>query len=121
MTDSKPSQKSARTRPVRLLLLVLVATLALTAGGCGIFSTKKQVSVAPVLTPLEKADVGRLFEEIKRASSVRSLRGKIDVQFLDTSFAECGVVDKYRTADGDVILQRPGKIYLAIKAPFGVT
>jgi hypothetical protein len=29
-------------------------------------------------------------------------------------------VDKYRTAEGDVIIQRPGQVYLAIKAPFGV-
>ncbi len=112
MTESKPSHK--RIAPV--LLAVVLAALS---GAC-IFKTKKKVSVAPVLTPLEKADLGRLFEEINRASSVRSLRGRIDVQFLDTSFAECGVVDKYRTADGDVVLQRPGKIYLAIKAPFGV-
>ncbi len=88
--------------------------------GASCISTKKKVSVPVLLTPLAKADVPQLFAEINRLAGVRSLRGKIDVQFLDTSFAECGVVDKYRTAEGDLILQRPGQIYLSIKAPFGV-
>jgi len=73
-----------------------------------------------VLTPLVKAETAQLFAEINRAAAPRSVRGKIDVQFLDTSFAECGVIDKYRTAEGDVIIQRPGQVYLSIKAPFGV-
>jgi hypothetical protein len=104
----------------RAALLLLLVALAAVATGCGVFSAKKTVSVAPVLTPLVKADTAQLFAEINRAATPRSVRGKIDVQFLDTSFAECGVVDKYRTAEGDVIIQRPGQVYLSIKAPFGV-
>lgn len=98
-------------------LLLIVASFALAGAGC---RTKSRVSVAPLLTPLERADAARLFEEVNRVAAVQSVRGKIDVQFLDTSFAECGIADKYRTADGEVVLQRPGQIYLAIKAPFGV-
>ena len=104
----------------RAALLLLLVALAAGAGGCGVFSAKKTVSVAPVLTPLVKAETAQLFAEINRAATPRSVRGKIDVQFLDTSFAECGVVDKFRTAEGDVIIQRPGQVYLSIKAPFGV-
>ena len=49
---------------------------------------------------------------------VRSIRGKVDIQFLDTSFAESGIAEKYRTAEGTLFLQRPGQIYLKIQAPF---
>jgi hypothetical protein len=49
---------------------------------------------------------------------VRSIRGKVDIEFQDTSFAESGVAEKYRTADGTLILQRPGQISLRIQAPF---
>jgi hypothetical protein len=46
------------------------------------------------------------------------MRGKVDIEFQDTSFAENGLAEKYRTADGSVILQRPGQISLRIQAPF---
>lgn len=62
----------------------------------------------------------QLIAEINRVAAVRSIRGKVDIQFLDTSFAECGVAEKYRTADGEVTIQRPGQVYLLIQAPFGV-
>lgn len=104
----------------RACLAALIVSAALAAAGCGLFSAKKKVSVAPVLAPLARAEMPQLFDEVNRVAALASVRGKIDVQFLDTSFAECGVADKYRTADGDIIIQRPGQIYLAIKAPFGV-
>ncbi|HYY98257.1 MAG TPA: hypothetical protein VE642_06675, partial [Pyrinomonadaceae bacterium] len=46
-----------------------------------------------------------------------ALDGRVDIQFLDNSFAECGIAEKYRTADGRLVTQRPGKIYLLIQAP----
>ena len=115
MTDSTQIRTGGRSRLPAILLIAV--SLALTGGLC---KTKSRVSVAPLLSPLAKADQSQLFAEINRMAAVTSVRAKIDVQFLDTSFAECGLVDKYRTADGDIILQRPGKVYLAIKAPFGV-
>ena len=118
MTDLQSPQQAQAAR--RAALLLLIVALAAAATGCGVFSPKRTVSVAPVLTPLAKAETAQLFAEINRAAAPRSVRGKIDVQFLDTSYAECGVVDKYRTAEGDVIIQRPGQVYLSIKAPFGV-
>jgi hypothetical protein len=60
----------------------------------------------------------QLVSEVNRLASVRSIRGKVDIEFQDTSFAEKGIAEKYRTADGTVILQRPGQINLRIQAPF---
>lgn len=96
----------------RAAVALFIAALVAVSAGC---SAKKKVSVPPLLTPLVKADAPALFAEINRAAGVKSLRGRVDVQFLDTSFAECGLVDKYRTTEGTVILQRPGQVYLSIQ------
>jgi len=60
----------------------------------------------------------QLIAEVNRLATVRSIKGKIDIQIQDNSFAESGLAEKYRTADGTVYLQRPGQIYLRIQAPF---
>ena len=98
--------------PFRLAVLFVAVILL---PGCGIFSAKSKITVPPKLTPLVEADTSMLLAEINRLASVQSLSGRMDIQFLDTSFAECGVADLYRTADGRVIVQRPGQIFLDIQ------
>lgn len=93
---------------------MLVAAVVLLPG-CGLFSAKSKISVPPVLTPLAEADTERLLSEVNRLSSVNSLNGRLDITFLDTSYAECGVADLYRTAEGRAIVQRPGQIFLDIQ------
>jgi hypothetical protein len=99
-------------------LVLLLGSLFLTSGCAALFGVKQQVKVPPLLTPLANASTPQLIAEVNRLAAVRSLRGKIDIQFQDTSFAESGLAEKYRTADGTVYLQRPGQIYLKIQAPF---
>jgi hypothetical protein len=70
------------------------------------------------LSPLATATRPQLVNEINRLASVRSIHGKIDLQFEDTSFAEAGLADKYRQADGSITMQRPGKVYLVIQFAF---
>jgi len=114
---SKPQIKwSAPT--ARLALLVAAAALALS--GCGLIRTKRKITVPQLLSPLASATTDQLLAEVNRQAGVRSLNGRIDVQFLDTSFAACGLADLYRTAEGRVIAQRPGQIYLSVLAPLGV-
>jgi hypothetical protein len=98
--------------------MLLLSSLFLTSGCASLFGVKQQVKVPPLLTPLTSASASQLIAEVNRLAAVRSLRGKIDIQFQDTSFAESGLAEKYRTADGTVYLQRPGQIYLKIQAPF---
>lgn len=105
---------SARARGIAYLSVV---ALLLASSGC---KPSSKVSVPQLLAPLAEADTPRLIAEINRIAVVRSLRAKVDIQFLDTSFAECGVAEKYRTAEGSVTLQRPGQVYLTIDGPFGV-
>jgi hypothetical protein len=81
---------------------------------------KQEVSVPPLLRPLSDATTARLVAEVNRVAAVRSLRGKVDIQFQDTSFSEFGIADKYRTAEGSIIVQRPGQVYMEINGPFGI-
>ncbi len=75
----------------------------------------------PLLTPLADASINQLMGEVNRLAAVNSVHGKVDILFEDTSFAEQGVADKYRQADGTITVQRPGKIYLIIQVPFIAT
>lgn len=109
-------QKRSQTRPV--LLLVLALSVVVASGCASLFGVKRTVTVTPLLGPVSGASTSQLIAEANRMAAVRSIRGKIDIQILDTSFAESGIAEKYRTADGTVYLQRPGKIYLKIEAPF---
>src|SRR6266567_7473374 len=93
-----------------LILSVLVGIIA----GC---STHKTVGVSKVLTPLSEAAMPQLMAEVNRLATIRSIHGKVDIQFEDTSFAISGIAEKYRTADGTITLQRPGKVYLVIQVP----
>lgn len=102
----------------RLPLALILGAGILATSGCGLFGTHKKVQVPPMLTPLAEANKAQLIDEVNRLGAVRSIHGKVDIQFEDTSFADQGIADKYRQADGTVTLQRPGKVYLIIQVPF---
>src|SRR5215216_1365576 len=107
-----------RIVPSRLLLSVVAVSVLLLTTGCGLFGAKRKIQVPQLLGPLAEANKDRLIQEINRLSTVKSIHGKVDIQFEDTSFASSGVADQYRLVDGDITLQRPGKIYLVIQFTF---
>lgn len=102
----------------RLVLSVVIVSVLLFTSGCGLFGAKRKISVDPLLTPLAEASKERLIQEVNRLATIKSIRGKVDIQFEDTSFASAGVADQYRLVDGDLTLQRPGKILLIIQFTF---
>src|SRR5205085_4716842 len=66
-----------------LILILLVVLSALGAGGCSRV-IKNKVSVAPFIEPkVKQADTAQLIAEVNRLAAVRSLKGKVDLQFLD--------------------------------------
>lgn len=115
------SYSSLRRLLSRQFLLLLILTGLLCSTACGLFGTRKQVQVPPMLTPLVDANRAQLIAEVNRLASIKSIRGKVDIQFEDTSFADVGIAEKYRQADGTITLQRPGKVYLIIQVPFIAT
>jgi hypothetical protein len=109
---------ASRIVPPRLVLSVVVLSVLLFTSGCGLFQTKTKVKVPQLLSPLANASKNRLIQEVNRLATVKSIHGKVDIQFEDTSFAAVGVADRYRLVDGQITLQRPGKIYLIIQFGF---
>ncbi|MCU1264439.1 MAG: hypothetical protein JWM21_757 [Acidobacteria bacterium] len=105
----------SRTRPV-LFALFLIGILSLSACS-GIIGklARKQVGVPQLLTPLVDANTSQLIAEVNRLAAVKSIHGKLDIQFQDTSFASSGIAEKYRSADANITVQRPGKVYLVIQ------
>jgi hypothetical protein len=104
---------------LRLAAIGLFALFIIANAGCSsLLGIKKPVKVHPLLTPLHYSTPDELISEVNRQASLRSIRGKVDIQFQDTSFAESGLAEKYRTADGTVTVQRPGQIFLQIQVPF---
>lgn len=113
---------STATRwPRRLAALLILLTGLLVETGCGLFGASKKVQVPQLLTPLTEANKSQLMGEINRLANLQSIHGRVDIQFEDTSFAESGIAEKYKQADGQVTLQRPGKVYLIVKVPFIAT
>jgi len=87
----------------------------LTITSCNV--VHKPVEVEKALGPLADANSAQLIAEVNRMVGVRSIHGKVDIQFEDLSTESSGVAEKYHTADGAITLQRPGKIYLEIQVP----
>ena len=114
-----PNQTAAQPRSLtRLSLILTLISASLFAGGCGLFGTHKKIQVPQLLNPLVESDTARLISEVNRLAAVRSVKGKVDIVFEDTSFAETGIAEKYKQADGLLTVQRPGNIYLIIQVPF---
>jgi hypothetical protein len=66
---------------------------------------------------VEDAAPAQLLEQVNRIARVNSMRAKMDLKFEDNSYAELGIAEKYKTADGEVVVQRPGKILLKVQVP----
>jgi hypothetical protein len=101
-----------RFTPAKTLILVLAATL-LTASCIKV----KKESKADVLLKVEDASQAQLLAEVNRFAQVASIHAKMDLKFEDNSFAAFGSKEVYRQADGDVTVQRPGKILLKVQVP----
>lgn len=91
-----------------------LAAFALIFGGCNIV---KKESKAPTLLKTEDATQAELMNEVNRFARVNSMRAKMDLKFEDNSFAQFGSKEVYRAADGEVVVQRPGKILLKVQVP----
>jgi len=112
-----------RTRTRRIFSKTTkVATVALApllfTSACSL--VHKQVETEKLLTPLSDATTSDLISVVNKLVGVKSIRGRVDIQFEDTSFATSGIADKYRTADGSILIERPGKVYLAIQGPLAI-
>src|SRR5467141_2700539 len=113
MTNPKARRVAANAR-----LVMALAVVVLTATSCHL--VHKPVAVEKLLAPLSEANTAQLVSEVNRLVAARSIHGKVDIQFEDTSFATSGIAEKYRTAEGSITLQRPAKVYLDVQGPLAM-
>lgn len=104
-----------RNGNLRLAITLALSIILPLATACNI--VHKPVEVEKLLAPLSEANATQLISVVNSQAGVRSLHGKVDIQFEDTSFATSGIAEKYRAADGSITLQRPAKVYLVVQAP----
>ena len=116
-----PKSRAPRTHLKKLVTLSLLVSILSVVSGCNLLGTRTKVNVPPLLTPLVEANRDQLISIVNSHAELHSIHGRVDLQFEDNSFAEAGIAEKYKLADGTVTLQRPGKVYLVIKVPFIAT
>jgi hypothetical protein len=102
----------------RLAITLALSIVLIGATACNI--VKKPVEVEKLLTPLAEANTTQMIAAVNNLAGVRSIHGKVDIQFEDTSFATSGIAEKYRAADGSITLQRPAKVYLIVQGPLAI-
>ncbi len=93
----------------------LILLFALFLNGCGSFVKTKDKRATLLKT--ENATEVDLINEVNRYAKVNSMRAKMDLRFEDNSFAEIGLAEKYRTAPGEIVVQRPASIFLKVQVP----
>ncbi len=94
-------------------ILLLALSVSFTTG-CLSPSTDQKT---PTLLKTENATQADLVKEVNRFAAVKSMRAKMDLKFEDNSFAQFGSKEVYRSADGEVVVQRPASIYLKVQVP----
>ena len=99
---------------LKLTTIVLIS-LSIVFTGC--IKVKKTQKTA-VLLDTSNATKEQLVAKIDRFSAFTSMRAKMDLKFEDNSFAKQGIAEKYKTADSEIVVQRPSKILLKVKVPF---
>ena len=98
--------------PVPQLLIILLFALFLS--GC--IKPSDKVERAKLLKA-ENAAQADLEKEVNRLARIDSMRAKMDLRFEDNSYAEIGLAEKYKAADGEVVIQRPANIMLKVQIP----
>jgi hypothetical protein len=100
----------------KVVRLRTIPVLAMVMFSAGCIKVKQDKSTARLLKT-ENAGQVELMKEVNRFARVNSMRAKMDLKFEDNSFAEFGSKEVYRQADGEVVVQRPGKILLKVQVP----
>jgi len=112
-TEHHKLQMFIKTRKTRSYILFFIAAI-FGLSGCNIV---KKESKTPVLLKTEIASQAELINEVNRFARVGSMRAKMDLKFEDNSFAQFGSKEVYRSADGEVVVQRPASILLKVQVP----
>jgi hypothetical protein len=108
----------AQTRRITRAALVVVALFFISlVTSCANLARVRDESIPKLLEPRTTGDLPILLAKLEPFGNLQALRAsRFFIQFIDAEAS-----DKYRTADGALVLQRPDKIRLIIQIPFAGT
>ena len=109
-----PKEMSIKSHRLKLSVFILFL-FTIFLSGCGSFVKTKDKRAT--LLKSENATEADLISEVNRYAKVNSMRAKMDLKFEDNSYAELGLAEKYRTAPGEIVVQRPANIFLKVQVP----
>ncbi len=99
------------TSRLRVALPTLI--LALLTGACANLVRVRDESIPRLLEPLAVSDLKELTDQLKGLTDMQALRATRGlIQFIDAESK-----DKYRTADMQLVLQRPDRIRVIVQYP----
>lgn len=96
--------------------LLLFFSFVIFLSGCGLVTPKEKV-VGAKLLKVEDATQADLKTTVSHFAKMNSMRAKMYLKFEDNSYAEVGLAEKYKTADGEIVVQRPANILLKVQLP----
>lgn len=96
--------------------LLLFLSFVIFLSGCGLITPNEKVERAKLLK-VEDATQTDLMATVSRFAKMNSMSAKMYLKFEDNSYAEVGLAEKYKTADGVVVVQRPANILLKVQIP----
>lgn len=94
--------------------LLLFLSFVIFLSGC--ISPKDSVERAKLLK-VEDSSQADLKATVSRFAKMNSMSAKMYLKFEDNSYAEVGLAEKYKTADGVIVVQRPANILLKVQLP----
>lgn len=94
---------------------IVLLSLTVLITGCIKPSNKRTTAL---LLDTSNATKQQLISQVNGFAKVGSMRAKMDLEFEDNSFGKQGIAEKYKTANSEIVVQRPSKILLKVKVPF---
>lgn len=98
----------------KIIISILLSAVALSAACGGIVKSDQKTAR---LLKTEEASRADLMKEVDRFARVGSMQAKMYLKFEDNSFAEFGNKEVYRSADGEIVVQRPASIRMKVQVP----
>lgn len=106
-----------KQNPLLKFNAIIFILLSLFLSGCNNPFAPKSKQKTALLLETNNATQSQMLGQINYFASVNSLRAKMYLKFEDNSYAELGIAEKYKSADGEVVVQRPASILLKVKVP----
>jgi hypothetical protein len=104
-------------KPLLKILLLFIVLLIPVLSSCSVLKPSDKYRSATLLKT-ENATQQELINQVNHFAKVNSMYAKMDLKFEDNSYAEAGIAEKFKTADGLVVVQRPANIQLNVQVPF---